>query len=567
MGDTMIESLYIENFAIIDQVQIDFQSGMTVLTGETGAGKSIIIDAIGQLIGQRSQPSFVKNGADYAFIEGVFSSNKEIDKILLDNNFPIDEHLVISKKINHDGKSAIKINYRNSSQLLLKKIMSQIVDIHSQFETHQLFNESYHLKLLDNFIGNELIDLKKEYLTLYQTYKNLNQKYLSLTKEELTDEQLDFYLAQLKEIEELDLENFDEEEFLKERNNLLNYEKNSQHIKNYKALMDSSKGIMDLFKQSLSELSYLEIDDIKHNYDQLYDLYYTVDGINQDIYDQFSQSYFSEERYNEVQDTFFKLNKLKRKYGQTIDAIIDFKNSLIEKIKLFKNRDQMIENINLKLKETENQLIYYAKKISILRKNKALELEKEVKNDSSSDTITLNLYYKPTVLKVRKTVTGYNMEPNRSYEFTIKAVPPSETDASTATITDGQIFIKKGTDDKVENLTFTNNKATFNLAKDESVDISCLPTGWTYTVTETDPGKNYKTSYKLNDRDATDGRAEEFKTSTTGYDEVTFTNASTVAPPETGRTIHDSEWILLLIVILVISAGGMTFLRKMKKRY
>lgn len=375
----MIESLYIENFAIIDQVQIDFQSGMTVLTGETGAGKSIIIDAIGQLIGQRSQPSFVKNGADYAFIEGVFSSNKEIDKILLDNNFPIDEHLVISKKINHDGKSAIKINYRNSSQLLLKKIMSQIVDIHSQFETHQLFNESYHLMLLDNFIGNELIDLKKEYLTLYQTYKNLNQKYLSLTKEELTDEQLDFYLAQLKEIEELDLENFDEEEFLKERNNLLNYEKNSQHIKNYKALMDSSKGIMDLFKQSLSELSYLEIDDIKHNYDQLYDLYYTVDGINQDIYDQFSQSYFSEERYNEVQDTFFKLNKLKRKYGQTIDAIIDFKNSLIEKIKLFKNRDQMIENINLKLKETENQLIYYAKKISILRKNKALELEKEVK--------------------------------------------------------------------------------------------------------------------------------------------------------------------------------------------
>lgn len=375
----MIESLYIENFAIIDQVQIDFQSGMTVLTGETGAGKSIIIDAIGQLIGQRSQPSFVKNGADYAFIEGVFSSNKEIDKILLDNNFPIDEHLVISKKINRDGKSAIKINYRNSSQLLLKKIMSQIVDIHSQFETHQLFNESYHLKLLDNFIGNELTDLKKEYLTLYQTYKNLNQKYLSLTKEELTDEQLDFYLAQLKEIEELDLENFDEEEFLKERNNLLNYEKNSQHIKNYKALMDSSKGIMNLFKQSLNELSYLEIDDIKHNYDQLYDLYYTVDGINQDIYDQFSQSYFSEEHYNEVQETFFKLNKLKRKYGQTIDAIIDFKNSLIEKIELFKNRDQMIENINLKLKETENQLIYYAKKISILRKNKALELEKEVK--------------------------------------------------------------------------------------------------------------------------------------------------------------------------------------------
>lgn len=194
------------------------------------------------------------------------------------------------------------------------------------------------------------------------------------------------------------------------------------------------------------------------------------------------------------------------------------------------------------------------------------ELEKEVKNDSSSDTITLNLYYKPTVLTVRKTVTGYNMEPNRLYEFTIKVVPPSGTDASTATINAGQIFIKKGTE-AVKNLTFTNKQATFTLAKDESVDISCLPTGWTYTVTETDPGKNYKTSYKLNGSDATVGTSAKIITSATGNDKVTFTNASTVAPPETGRTFHDSEWILLLIVILVISVGGMTLLRKMKKRY
>ena len=193
-------------------------------------------------------------------------------------------------------------------------------------------------------------------------------------------------------------------------------------------------------------------------------------------------------------------------------------------------------------------------------------LAEVVTNDKSTDPIKLNLYYKPTVLTVSKTVIGYNMEPNRSYEFTIKVVPPSGTDASTATITAGQIFIKKGTDE-VKNLTFTNNQATFTLAKDESVDISCLPTGWTYTVTETDPGKNYKTSYKLNGSGATDGTAATIITSTTGNDKVTFTNASTVAPPETGRTFHDSEWILLLIVILVISIGGMTFLRKMKKHY
>lgn len=126
--------------------------------------------------------------------------------------------------------------------------MSQIVDIHSQFETHQLFNESYHLKLLDNFIGNELTDLKKEYLTLYQTYKNLNQKYLSLTKEELTDEQLDFYLAQLEEIEELDLENFDEEEFLKERN------KSIKLMKKILNILKTIKALNGFFKRNNGSL-------------------------------------------------------------------------------------------------------------------------------------------------------------------------------------------------------------------------------------------------------------------------------------------------------------------------
>lgn len=192
------------------------------------------------------------------------------------------------------------------------------------------------------------------------------------------------------------------------------------------------------------------------------------------------------------------------------------------------------------------------------------ELEKKVINDGSTDTIELNLYYKPTDLTVSKTVTGYNMEPNRLYEFTIQAVAPSGTDASAATIANGQIFITKGTGE-TENLTFTNNQATFTLAKDESVDISCLPTGWTYTVTETDPGNNYSTSYKLNNSDAENGRTAEFTTSETGADTVAFTNASTVAPPETGRNIHNSAWILLLIMMLTISTGSMTVLKKLRK--
>ena len=119
----MLESLYIENFAIINQVQIDFYSGMTVLTGETGAGKSIIIDAIGQLLGQRTQPNFVKENRDYAYIEGVFTSNEKINTLLDEMHIPSDTQLIVSKKITKDGKSSIKINYRSTTQMLLKTVM------------------------------------------------------------------------------------------------------------------------------------------------------------------------------------------------------------------------------------------------------------------------------------------------------------------------------------------------------------------------------------------------------------------------------------------------------------
>ena len=190
------------------------------------------------------------------------------------------------------------------------------------------------------------------------------------------------------------------------------------------------------------------------------------------------------------------------------------------------------------------------------------ELEKEVTNDGSTDTIELHLYYKPTVLTVSKKVTGYNLEPNKSFDFTIKASAPSGTNMTS--LNDNQIFISKGAD-KVENLVFTDNQATFTLKKDESVEISCLPTGWTYTVTETDPGSNYKAKYKVNDSEEENGTEAVFTTSSTGNDTIEFTNVSMVTPPETGRTLQNSEWILLLIITLVVSAGSMIAFRKKKE--
>lgn len=375
----MLESLYIENFAIINQIQIDFHSGMTVLTGETGAGKSIIIDAIGQLLGQRTQPNFVKENRDYAYIEGVFTSNEKINTLLDEMHIPSDTQLIVSKKITKDGKSSIKINYRSTTQMLLKTIMSNLVDIHSQFETHQLFKQSYHLQVLDDYCGKKLSILKEKYINNFSQYKQLEKEYKQLKDEELSDEQYDFYLAQRDEIDELQLNDFNEEEFIKERNELNSFEKNAKHISQYKNIMDSSQGMMSLFKEGLNELSAIDSSKIQDLHDQLYDAYYSIEGINDEIYDYLQLSNFSEERYNEVQDTYFKLNKLKRKYGASIENILDFRDDLDKKIQYFENRESVISTLESKLKTNKENTSKIALDISKLRKEKALLLENKVK--------------------------------------------------------------------------------------------------------------------------------------------------------------------------------------------
>ena len=192
------------------------------------------------------------------------------------------------------------------------------------------------------------------------------------------------------------------------------------------------------------------------------------------------------------------------------------------------------------------------------------ELEKEVKNDSSSDTITLNLYYKPTVLTVSKTVKGYTLDEDKAFTFTIQARAPSGTDASASIIQDGQIYIKKA--GNIKNLAFANNEATFTLKHGESVDISCLPMGWTYTIEEADPGGNYKTTYQKNEESVVDGRNLSFIMDKESED-IKFVNASKVAPPVTGKTVQNNSFILLLVLVFGVGIVSFGFFTRMKRKH
>lgn len=374
----MLESLYIQNFAIIDSLQIDFQSHMTVITGETGAGKSIIIDAIGQLSGNRASIDYIKKGKDKAVIEGIFSSNDKINHILEEYNIPIDDNLIVSKTIQNDGKTIIKMNYKNTTQMVLKKIVPQLVDIHSQFETHQLFNPKNHILILDEYCGSELISLKNQYLKCYKKYCSIKKDYQSLIEEELSDEQLEFYNAQLDEINKIDFDHFDEEKLLKERKRLLDFEKNKQHYENFDEYFSSQHGLSQLLKSCLSELSYIDNEDIKKIYDQIYDIYYVLNDLSSEINSIASQNGFDEGYFNEIQDQYFTFNKLKRKYGQTVETILEFKNDLENKINNFTNRDSIIHQLEEEMDRYYKQANQFACKITELRKNKAELLQSQI---------------------------------------------------------------------------------------------------------------------------------------------------------------------------------------------
>ena len=239
----MLNSLYISSFVIIDKMQIDFHDHMSVLTGETGAGKSIIIDAIGQLTGNRASNTMVRKGKDKAIIEGVFYLEKSTELLAIFNsiNIDFDNETIITKEIYENGKSHIKINYRNATNNALKLLAPYLIHIHSQFETQSLFSADKHLSILDQYakISQDMID---DYQSSYNNYKKIESKLKMISEEEMSDEAIEYYQSQYNEIKDFSYTDEDIEEIENELNLMKNYEKMNLHINEFDRLFNGSHG-------------------------------------------------------------------------------------------------------------------------------------------------------------------------------------------------------------------------------------------------------------------------------------------------------------------------------------
>ncbi|MEG0367233.1 MAG: AAA family ATPase, partial [Coprobacillus sp.] len=300
----MLKSLYISSFVIIDKMKIDFESGMSVLTGETGAGKSIVIDALGQLCGDRASTSFVKKNCSKATIEGVFdvTMTETLKNIFDELHLEQDDQLVITKEIYDTGKSNVKINYQNASNNVLKMIMPYFIDIHSQFETQKLFEEKNHIALLDEYASNELQVVKDEYNELYNHYKEATLKLKNAVEEDMSDEQLDFLQSQLDEINEVAYNDDEINSFEEEVKMLQNFEKVNEHIETFEQLISSSNGSLPTMKEALSHIHAIsEYGKFSQSYDNMYNLYYNFMDEYELVLDEYRSFHFDEYRFNELQ--------------------------------------------------------------------------------------------------------------------------------------------------------------------------------------------------------------------------------------------------------------------------
>lgn len=403
----MLKHLYISSFVIIDEIHVDFHEGMNVLTGETGAGKSIIIDALGQLCGNRSSISFIKKNRSKAVIEGIFDVDmtSELETLCHDLHIEPDEEFVISKEILASGKSNIKINYQNASNNALKILTPYLLDIHSQFETQKIFEEKNHLALLDDYAFSSLKKIKDEYYFYYQQYKDYSEQLKFAIEEDLSDEQLEFLQSQVDEIAEMPYNDSEVDELEEELKMLQNFEKVSEKISHFQKCMKDDYGALSLFKEALSYIESIhEYSDFEEIYDHMYNLYYAMLDDYEKTMDLYHEFHFDEYRFQELQETIFKINRLKRKYGFTMERISEYKDELMDKINMIKHREEFIHDLKEKVKNAQNEALKVAQKLHDIRQKYALCFEKEIMQQLQ------DLYLEKAVFKIEFLKTDLTMQ-------------------------------------------------------------------------------------------------------------------------------------------------------------
>ena len=380
----MIQELFIKNFAIIEEVRCQFEKGMTVLTGETGAGKSIIIDAVGLLAGERASLEMIRYGSEKATIQAVFTIDSEETKrkiealgIEIEN-----DEIMIQRELYQTGKSTCRINGQMVTVSLLKQVGPYLIDIHGQNEHFLLLNEEHHLSLLDAYAGQKLQPLKDDYRQYYEHFCSIQEQLRKLQTAEKEDAQkIDLLKFQVEEIELSNIYIGEEEELVQEKEYFTHFQKIQEHLMSALSILQTEEySAVDAISQASQEIGFLQ--GIGENYQQLYqqlqESYYQLQDAVSHMSHELDHAEYDEERLAYIEERLDVYYQLKRKYGDNAEEILEFQAQAQAQLNQIENKESIIETLIQEKAQIEQKAKQVADELTKQRKEIALELAKKI---------------------------------------------------------------------------------------------------------------------------------------------------------------------------------------------
>ena len=419
----MLLEISIKNFAIIEEISLTFENGMTVLTGETGAGKSIIIDAMNLMLGARASLDVIRHGANKAEIEGLFSvgENPALTQILEENGIDVTEELIIRRDILQNGRSIGRINGQMVNLTTLRAIGQYLVDIHGQHDQEELMKPNMHIRMLDEFGNEQFADVKKHYQELFESYRQLRKRVVTKQKNEQEHkariEMLEFQIA---EIEAAALKAGEDQVLNQKRDKLLNHKNIADTLTNaYVMLDDEEFSSLSNIRSAMNDLMTLEeFDaDYKEMSANVSEAYYILEEVTKHLGDVIDDLDFDAGSLQQIEARLEVIYSITRKYGGSVDDVLEYYDNITKEYNLLTGSDESSDDMEKSLKRLEKRLIVAAEKLSQERHSLAKDLEAEIKQELA------DLYMEKADFQVQFTKGKFNRDGNEAVEFYISTNP------------------------------------------------------------------------------------------------------------------------------------------------
>lgn len=425
----MIEQLSVKDYVLFKSCIIDFTNGMSVITGETGAGKSLLIDAIGYLSGNRIKSNVIRNGKDKAILSMVLTSNEKVNAILEENGFEVDDQVIISRTILNNNKSTVRINQQITTLSFVRKIVNLLVDIHSQMDTYRLMDTSVQMELLDSYA--KTMDLKASVKEAYTSYSNILNELETLKNEEFSDAELEFLTAQLDEIENANIQEDELDVLNNQIHEATNWYKNKEDLSSCLYEIDKENGALDslytLYKQASKS-------PILNDYEESFkNLYYSLQSVDEELKHMRDTHSNDSLDLDSLQSRQYLIKKLYRKYGGSYTSLMESKKSITDKIDRIIHRQDVFDKLEKEKEESFTAYMKLANALSLKRKEVFSQLESKVM-EHCKDLMLENARFMISCMEKKPSSNGID-----DIEFLVSMNPGQDFSSLSASASGGEL--------------------------------------------------------------------------------------------------------------------------------